>query len=470
MSDSQAGATHYDLIVIGGGATGSGIVSQANKRGLRVANIEQWKIGGTCVNVGCDPTKALVRTAAIAHFAKNSESYGLDIQPRRPQWQQIHAHYTQIIETMVGSDPDQKVRESGIELYKSHGRFTSPHVVEVDGRSLTADRYVIATGARPMIPNIEGIKDVGYLTNASLLEDMRELPGSMLIVGGGPIAVEFAQILARLGVDVTLIGSAERILPKEESELSDALTQVLRDEGVTIETDVRVNAARLEGEQKVLTGARKSGGGSPEFRGDEVLIATGRQPNVDDLGLDAAGVAYSKKGVEVDATMQTSADRIWAVGDVTGKPPFTHVGSYQVEILMQNFFSDGTQRQADYRAVPWGTFSDPELARVGMTEQEAREAGYDVVAATYDASNIARAIVNRDPVGLVKLVVDRSDGQILGGHILMAEGAELLAEVVLSMQHRLPVSAIANKVPIYPTMSQGVHLAAQQAVRQLDGS
>jgi len=453
----------YDLIVIGGGAAGSTVAFDAVRRGVRVALVEEWKLGGTCLNAGCDPTKTLVRTAEVLHLARTANRFGLEAADPGVDWPSIRARVADVIDTIRGGDGEANVRDAGIDLYTSHARFVSERDVVVGGNILSGDRFVIATGASTTVPEIHGIEEIGFITNLDV-PHLDSLPKSLVIVGGGPVAVEFAQIFARLDVEVTLLAARDLILSKEEPELAAALTEILRAEGIRIETGARVSAAHRERGRKVL---RWEGGGRPgSVAAEEVLIATGRRPNVESLGLGAAGVEVSGHGITVDNAMRTSVPTIWAVGDVTGIYPFTHVADYQARIAEHNAFTNGPVRRADYRVVPWTTFTDPELARVGLTEAEAVAGGYAVVTASMPFEELPRAITSDQRSGCVKLVVDRATHQILGGHILAAQAGELIAEVALAMRHRLPVSAISDTIHSYPTMSEGVFWTAYQVATE----
>lgn len=453
----------YDLIVIGGGSAGSTVAFDAVRWGVRVALVEQWKLGGTCLNAGCDPTKTLVRTAEVLHLARTADRFGLEATELPVDWPSVRARVAEVIDTIRGGDGEANVRDAGIDLYTDHARFVSEGDVVVGGSILSGDRFVIATGATTTIPEIQGINEIGFITNLDV-PHLDALPESLIIVGGGPVAVEFAQIFARLGVEVTVLAARDQILHKEEPDLAKTLAEILTAEGIRIETDARVSSARRERERKVL---RWEGGERPgSATAEDVLIATGRQPNVGSLGLDAAGVQFSDHGITVDNAMQTSVPTIWAVGDVTGIYPFTHVADYQARIAEHNAFTDGPFRRADYRVVPWTTFTSPELARVGLTEAEAVAGGYAVVTATVPFGELPRAITSDQRSGCVKLVVDRATHQILGGHILAAQAGELIAEVALAMRHRLPVSAISDTIHSYPTMSEGVFWTAYQIVTE----
>ncbi len=457
------GGTRFDLIVIGGGAAGSTVAFDAVRQGHAVAMIEEWMVGGTCLNVGCDPTKTMVRSAEVLHLARTASRFGIDVERASVDWSALRARVDGVIDTIRGGDGDRNIRDAGIHLFKHHAIFLSEHEVIVGGQVLMGDRILIATGSTMRPPKVDGIHELGYITNVEAVA-LDQLPASMAVVGGGPIAVEFAQIFARFGVEVTIVSSKDHLLPKEEPELSDGLRAVLEEEGITVVTGTRVRSARIEAGLKVLSWSKDDDVG--EVAAEEILLATGRAPNAERLGLDAAGVRYSERGIEVDAMMRTSVPHIFAVGDVTGIYPFTHAADYQARIAMHNAFTSGSPIKADYRVVPWTTFTDPELARVGLTENEAIAGGYAVVSATVPFSDISRAIVSDERAGCVKLVVDRASHQILGGHILSAHAGELIAEVALAMRHRLPVSAISDTIHSYPTMSEGVFWTAYQLVNE----
>lgn len=460
---ASGNTARFDLVVVGGGAAGSTVAFDAARQGFSVALIEEWKIGGTCLNAGCDPTKAMVRSAEVLHLARTAKRFGIRVDGARVEWASLRARVDEVIDTIRGGDGDRNVRDAGIHLYKHHARFISEHEVVVGGEILFGDRFVIATGASMRKPEINGIEQVGYLTNVEAVS-LDELPSSLAIVGGGPIAVEFAQIFARFGVEVTILASRDHLLPKEEQELSIALQGEMEREGIHVKTGVRVTSADLRQGMKILTWESASARGDVEAQ--EVLLATGRTPNAGDLGLDAAGVAFSERGIEVEATLQTFVPHIFAAGDVTGIYPFTHAADYQARIAVHNAFSANPPLKADYRVVPWTTFTDPELARVGLTENEAIAGGYAVVTASVPFEDVARAIVADQRVGCVKLVVDRSSHQILGGHILGAHAGELIAEVALAMRHRLPVSSICDTIHAYPTLAEGVFWTAHQIVNE----
>ena len=463
-------ATAFDIVVIGAGSAGTGVASTLNGAGLSVAQVERWRVGGTCLNAGCDPTKTLLETAHVLHRARTAGRLGLVIPDAAPDWAAIRSRVRNVIDTIRGGDGDANVRAEGITLFKAEARFVDPHTVELrpGGERITAPRFVIATGAEVVRPDIVGLDEAKPKTNVEII-DIGALPRRLAIIGGGTIATEFAQMFARMGVAVTIIGSSGQIMPKEEPELVRRLADVLRADGVTIRTGARVRRVDRRGSEQVLFGSTKD---DPDTEielatADMILLAAGRKPVVD-LGLALAGVAFDEKsGIEVDDYMRTSASHIWAVGDCATAEKFTHLASYQGDAVAANILreirGEGPPEPISGLVIPWVTFTEPELARVGLTEREAREAGHDVVVADLDMADQPRAIETDQREGMVRLVVKRSTGRILGGHILSARGGEMLAEVVLAMRHDLPVAAIAETIHSYPTFGQAVQHAAQSA-------
>lgn len=458
----------YDLIVIGGGTGGSTVAFGAADQGLRVALVEGGELGGTCLNAGCDPTKTLVRSAGVLHLARTSQRFGLTIEDATADWADVRRRVDSVIDTIRG-DGAAGLREAGIDLIEAPARFLSESEILAGDRILAADRFVIATGNAVQLPPIEGLAEAGYLTNVDAVV-LDALPSSLAIIGSGVVAVEFAQIFARFGVGVTVVGSSEHILPKEEAALAYELAGVLSREGIVVRHGTRVErVVRRRGGRVALACASPTGEVTVEA--DQILLAAGRRPHVDGLGLDLAGVEYGSHGIRVDSTLATSAPHIWAVGDVTGIYPFTHIADYQARIALHNLLGQDEPMRADYRVVPWTTFTDPELARVGLTEAEARAGGYDVVTATTAFAELPRAITADARDGMVKLVVDRATHQVLGGHILGAGAGELIAEIALVMRHRLPVSAISDTIHVYPTMAEAVFWTAHEiATEVLAGS
>ena len=468
MVHAHNGTAPYDLLVIGAGGAGSTAAGEAIGRGARVAMIERWKVGGTCLNVGCDPTKTLVRSAEVAHLARHAARFGIAVPEVTPDWAAVNARVARVIDTIRGGDGDQNVRDSGVALSKGSARFVSPHEVEVNGEILRAEKIIVATGASTVVPPIVGLMETGFITNVEAVA-LPEPPRSLAIIGGGVVAVEFAQIFARFGVEVTILGSAPHLLPGEEDELTAALQAVLEREGVRVETGGRGTKIERVPGGKRLIGERD--GQTITCVAEEILLAAGRRPAVHGLGLDLAGVAFDDKGIVVDAGLRTSQPHIWAIGDVVAHGyPFTHVADYQARIAEHNALGGAPTRHVDYAAVPWAVFTDPELARVGLTERQAREAGFDVRCATVRIRDLARAITAGETDGLVKLVSDRASGRLLGGHILAARGGELLGEVALAVRLGLPAAALAETMHAYPTLSEAVFWAAFELAKPDDAA
>jgi pyruvate/2-oxoglutarate dehydrogenase complex dihydrolipoamide dehydrogenase (E3) component len=461
---SRRPARHYDLIVIGGGASGSYVASGAVDQGLSVALVEEWKLGGTCLNAGCDPTKAMVRTAEVLHLARTASRFGISVPEARLEWEALRTRVDDLIDEIRGGDGPANVRAQGIDLYEMHSKFLSENEVLAGDSLLTGDRVLIATGQTARVPSVTGLGQTGYLTNVDAVA-LDELPESLVIIGGGVVAVEFAQMFSRYGAEVTIVGTQEHVLPKEDEDLSAELTRILRDEGITLQTRSRATSVRRSPDGQVILTCSREDGTPIDLVADEVLVATGRVPNTAGLDLDVAGVRFGERGILVDAQMRTNVPHIFAAGDVTGIYPFTHVADYQARIALHNIVNEDGPMKADYRVVPWVTFSDPELARVGLTEAEARAGGYSVVTSTVLFAEMTRAMTSDQREGLVKLVVDRATHQVLGGHILGAGAGELIGEIAIVMQYRLPVSALSDTIHPYPTMSEAIFKAAHDLMQ-----
>jgi len=446
-----------DLLVIGAGAAGSTVAFEAAARGARVALAERWKVGGTCLNAGCDPTKTLVRSAEVLRLARTADRFGITVAAATADWPAVRVRVAAVIDAIRGGDGDRNVRDAGIDLIKDHARFRAPHEVEAAGRLLRPERIVVAVGARPTVPEVPGLQEAGYITNVEAV-DLPALPRRLAILGGGVVAVEFAQIFARFGVAVTLLARGP-LLRGEEPELVAALTEVLGREGVRLET-----GARLERVERVAGGKAIRARRGPEAivcEADEILLATGRGPALEDLGLDAAGIAHQAEGIVVDAEMKTSQPHVWAVGDaVAGSLPFTHVADYQARLVVHNALSGERPLEAGYEGVPWAIFTDPELGHVGQTEAGARAAGFEVRTAVVPIRGLARAVTSDEPDGMVKLVAERTTGRLLGGHVLSARGGEVLGEIALAVRLKLPATALAHTLHAYPTFSEGVFWTA----------
>jgi pyruvate/2-oxoglutarate dehydrogenase complex dihydrolipoamide dehydrogenase (E3) component len=455
----------YDLVVVGGGTAGLVSAAGAASLGARVALVERDKLGGECLNYGCVPTKALIRSAKVASLMRRAEEFGLEPVPVEVDFPAVMARMRAVMERAGEADSPERFRKLGVDVFLGEeAAFASPREISVNGSMLRARSVIVATGSGPKAPPIEGLEEVGFLDNVSVL-GLKELPRSMVIVGAGPIGTEFAQMFARLGSRVELISSKENPLPVEDPEIGAALRGYLEEDGVRVHGGYRAEEARLLHNGEKVVFARNGRGESVELRGEEVLVAAGRAPTVDGLGLKNAGIELGEGGIVVDEHLETTAKGVYAAGDITGIMRFTHAAEYQGRIALQNALFP-LKRKADYAAVPWTTFTDPEVARVGLTEAEAREKhGGGVEVFRYDLPELDRAITDGEAKGFVKVVTGKR-GRILGGHVIGADAGNMLAEVVLAMRKGIPIGELSQTVHAYPTLSEGVKKAGDNYYRE----
>ncbi len=435
-----------DLVVIGGGAGGLVVASVAAQLGLRVALVEKAsRLGGDCLHAGCVPSKTLIHTARVASLMRRGAEFGLDAITPSVDMGRISDHVHAVIDHIQQHDDPDRFRSYGCEVLFGRATFTDPYTVEVDGQPLRGRRFVIATGSRPAVPPIEGLADVDYLTNESLF-DMRELPRHLVILGGGSIGVEMAQAFARLGSAVSLVERLPELLPHEDREIATLLRQRLLSDGIRVLTATEVQRVHTEGRDVHVECS-----GGHRLRADKLLVATGRQANVDGLGLDAAGVEHNARGVTVDSRQRTSRRHIFACGDVCGPYQFTHMAEYQAGIVISNAVFR-FPKKTDYRVVPRVTFTDPELAHVGMTVREAAAQGVEATVLSFPFHGVDRALAEVEPYGLSKFVTRK--GRILGATILGAHAGELIHEVALAMQTGATVRDLSATIHAYPTLAQ----------------
>ena len=456
----------YDLIVIGAGGAGSNAATTAASMGKRIALIERDKLGGTCLNYGCDPTKTLLHTAHLLYHARHAAALGLRIPRADADWAAVQAHVWQVQKTIRGGTPEQAragITAQGIDLFIGDAMFTSPHEIRVNGETLRGERFVIATGTVPFIPDIEGLSEAGYITNVEAVS-LPELPKRLVVIGGGPIGLEFAQMFSRFGVQVVVLERGKQPLPREDPELAMALCSQLTAEGIRLEFGAEMRCGEITRGGKHIH-VHGEGGKVEDLAADQLLVAVGRRPALGALNLEAAGVRYTEEGIAADATLRTNVPHIWAAGDITSPYQFTHVASDQGKLVARNVFAQEPQ-VFDDRVIPWVTFTDPELARVGSSEGDLQEAKieYRVGRAYFD--KLDRAITNDQTFGSVKLLADL-DGKILGGHILGANAGDLIAPVVYAMRFGLTSKMIAEAMLPYPTMAEAVRWAAAEFQRSV---
>ena len=354
----------------------------------------------------------------------------------------------------------EKVYTEGVTVKFGQITFKSATELVLNGEIFTSRNTLIATGSRPVMPRVEGLEEVGYLTNESVF-DLMNLPSSIVIVGGGPVGVELSQAFERLGAKVTIIQEQERILPREDPEVSEEVARVLISEGIDIVTNARFVKAGRSGNKKVATA--RQGTQLLNFEADEIVLAVGRQPNIEGLNLEAASIKYDKNGIKVDDYLQTSASNILAIGDVIGGYLFTHVAVYQAGVAVRNALVPVGKKKVDYRVVPWCTFTDPEAARVGLTPEDAEKQYKQVRIVKFPWAEIDRAQAENETTGFIKLVLAGKKDEIVGAHMVGARAGEMLGEIALAMQHNLTLNDILGTIHVYPTMNTGIQQAVFEA-------
>ncbi len=458
---------NFDVIVIGGGTAGLVTASGCARLGRRVALIEQHALGGDCLWTGCVPTKALVATAKLAHQMRNAHVFGLErhepaITPRaimdsmRAERHRIEHH-----------DDPEKFRGLGIDVIFGSAKFVARDQIEVDGRVLRGKDIVIATGARTAVPPIEGLADAKFIDHATFL-DRNEFPQSLLILGGGAIGIEFAQMFRRFGCEVTVVEMAAEIINKEDADVIARVRQILTEEGVALHTGWGVKSVRTSGGKKIAR-IENSVAESREITVDEIFVASGRRGNIDTLGLDGIGVATNRTFVVVDKYLQTSVPRIWACGDVHGGLQFTHVAAFEAVKLVRNILFPGKSAMS-YDDIPWALYTDPEAGHIGMTEREAREAiGDRVRIYKVEMSDVDRAVVDRTDKGFIKFVCDEK-GRILGAHALCANASTLIAQIVQARKKKMKVGELAGVVSPYPSLADAIGKTATLYYQNLAAS
>ncbi len=443
-------ATH-DVIVIGGGTAGLVTASGCARLGRKVALIEREKLGGDCLWTGCVPTKALVASAKLAHQMRHADAYGLERAEPRITPKSVMDAMREARRDISRHDDPQKFRDLGIDVIEGSARLVSRSEVEVNGRTLSARDIVIATGSRTSVPPIPGLTN--YLDHASFLEQ-DAFPSQLLILGGGYIGIEFAQLFARFGARVTVVEMMDDIIAKEDHEVIARVRQTLEREGIEILTGWAVKSV----DGKTARIENKSGE-SREIAADTIFVASGRRGNTENLGLEAAGVKVERSYVVVDKFLQTNVPRIWACGDVHGGMQFTHVAAHEAVKLVRNMLFPG-KAAVDYNDVPWALYTDPEVAHLGMTESEAREKHGDAVRIyRVDLHDVDRAVVDRTPSGLIKIVCD-AKGKILGAHVVAAHASTLIEEVVLARRKGMKIGDLAQRISPYPSLADGIQKAA----------
>ncbi len=454
----------FDLVVIGGGSAGLKAARTAARMGRTVALAEERELGGECFWAGCVPTKAMVRAAQVWHLVRRAHEFGMQVDICRAEFADAMAYKARAVRRVAGDGPeDGGLSKLGASYFPARARFEGPHEVRIGQEVIRGQQILLATGTVPAVPPIPGLVETGFITNREAVS-LETLPRRLVVLGAGPIGLEFAQVFRRFGAEVTVIEQGAQILPREDEEIAALVALFLREEGIRILTNATaasVSAIQSDGSKTRRVRVRQ-GNATQDIECEEILVATGRNAALEGLQIEAAGVAFNAKRVEIDPYLRTSVPHIWAAGDVTGGYLFTHVASYEGKLAALNAFTDKLE-PFDDRVVPRATFVDPEVASIGLTERKAHEQGLRVRTHAFSFADLDRAILHGDARGLVKLVVDERDGQILGAHLTGPDASSVIAELAICMKSHLPVSAIADTMHAYPSFPEAVEAAALSA-------
>jgi len=442
----------FDIGVIGGGSGGLTVTAGAAQFGAKTLLVEKEnELGGDCLHFGCVPSKTLIRTAHVYHFMKNSKIYGLppvDLQP--VDYREIRKRIQSVISTIQKHDSEERFCSLGAQVELGSPTFSDNHSIRLNGKTYSAKHWVIATGSSPGIPPIEGLDKTPYITNKEIFS-LDHLPKSMIILGAGPIAIEMAQSFSRLGTQLVVIQRSGQILSKEDKDMADAVMNVLSSEGVIFHLNASIIRARSSGsEREVLI--KDENGKEVGIRAEKLLVAMGRTPNLGDLGLKKIGVDFDRKGLKTDARLRTSQRHIYAAGDVTGAYQFTHAAGYEGGIVISNAIFH-LPRKADYTFLPWCTYTDPELASIGMNEKAAKAAGLEYSVWTEAFKDNDRSLAEGEKVGKIKMILDKKE-KPLGVQILGPQAGELLSEWVAVLNGKVKLSTLASAVHPYPTLGE----------------
>jgi len=443
---------HYDAIVIGSGQAGNPLSQKLADHGWTVALIEKEHLGGTCINTGCTPTKTMVASAQVAHYARHARKWGVDTGEPKIDLGKIVARKDQVVGQWRAGQ-ERKVQErKNLHLYRGQARFAGPHRVHVGEQVLESKRIFINSGARPSIPPLEGLDGIDYLDNAGIMK-LTTVPEHLLVLGGGYIGLEFGQMFRRFGSMVTVVHRDEQILTREDADVAQELQKALENEGIRFVLNTRTTRVEKQNGQVLLKAG--GGGGSEIARGSHLLVAAGRRPNTDNLGLETTGVQLTDKGfIKVNNRLETNVQGIWALGDVKGGPAFTHISFNDYQIVYGNLI-EGKSLTTDNRLVPYAVFTDPQLGRVGVTEKEARATGRRLKIGKIPMTWVARAIERDETAGLMKVVVDAETDRILGAAILATEGGELVQILGFVMLAGAPYTLLKGAIYIHPTLAEG---------------
>jgi len=453
----------YDLAVIGSGSAAFAAAIKGSSLGARVVLIERGTVGGTCVNVGCIPSKHLLAASDLYRSVGDHPFDGIGIRQVDVDLRRLVAKKDEVVREMREEKYIDLASRHGFEVVRGHARFAGPDRLAVDDHEIVAAHILIATGARPWAPPIQGLEEVGYLASTTAME-LSELPESVVVIGGNYVGLELGQVFADLGSQVTIVEALDRIAPLEEPEISEAMTRILEGQGVHVVTSATVRRVEPGTPTTVMADTPS---GEQKVSAAQILVATGRRPVTDGLDLHEAGVELDGHGMLVlDEALRTTNPNVFAAGDVTGAPQFVYVAAAQGTLAAENALT-GSVREMDYTALPRVTFTSPNIAAVGLTDEQAQAAGYACECRVLDLQHVPRARVNLDTRGLVKIVADRANGRVLGVHLLAGNAGDVILAGVYAVKFGLTVDDLANTWAPYLTMAEGVKLAAQAYTRDV---
>lgn len=452
--------TRYDAIIIGTGQSGPSLARRLAGTGRRVAIIERKRFGGTCVNNGCIPTKSLIASAQVAHVARRAAEFGVDIGgPIGVDMKAVKARKDAIVRVSNEGVEESLREQPNCTVYTGHARFERDKLVRVGGDILTADEIFINVGGRAAIPPIDGIDAVPYLTNSSMME-VDFLPEHLIILGGSYIGLEFGQMYRRFGCEVSVVQRNPHLIPREDEDVSLAIQEIMEDEGIRIVTDA--DARRVRGREGEIDVSLSVAGKSIEISGSHLLVATGRRPNTDDLGLEATGIEVDERGyIEVDERLATSVPGIWAMGDCNGRGAFTHTSYNDFEIVAANLL-DNNPRSVNDRITTYGLFIDPPLGRAGMTEREVRRMGIPALMTKMPMEDVGRAYERSETRGFMKIIVNAETNQLLGAALLGIGGDEIVQGLLDLMYAKAPYTVMTRAMHIHPTVFEMIPVMLEE--------
>jgi pyruvate/2-oxoglutarate dehydrogenase complex dihydrolipoamide dehydrogenase (E3) component len=456
----MASPQQYDAIVIGSGQAGTPLCQALATAGMRTALVEREHVGGTCVNEGCTPTKTMIASGRVAYLTRRGADYGVQTSAIRIAMERVRKRKRDIVNEFRTGNEDRIKKTKGLDLIYGQAAFTGPKCIEVrlrnggGKRDLTAASFFINAGCRPAVPQLKGLSDVPYLNSTSVME-LTDVPKHLLVLGGGYVGLEFGQLFRRLGSRVTIVQSRPRLLASEDEDIADAVAQIFKEDGVQLHLNTTAESVSRSG--RIISLKVHAGGRLRTLEGTHLLVATGRPPNSDTLNLKAAGVATDDRGfIRVNDRLETSVSGIFALGDIKGGPAFTHISYDDFRIIRTNLIEKGSATMAN-RLVPYTVFIDPQLGRVGISEQDAKAQGRAIRVAKMPMSYVARALEVDETRGFMKALVDASTSQILGAAVLGIEGGEIMSQIQLAMMGKLPYPVLKDGVFAHPTLAESLN-------------